>query len=369
MSIIRTLILREWFRFFIASCFVLFLLLSVANLISGFLRLNVTPMEVIYNHLLEIPTHLKMIFPIGSLVASLFSVNKLKNRNELTAIFASGYSRKKFFIDIILASTFVCLIQLFVSFFVEPYFKANKNHLITNSESKFRNLKSKGLSASTIGSGKIWFKSNNYFFNFSSFDKKKNILSNVSLYQFDPDQKMKTKIDGQYAKFDSSANVWILYNGIRHDLLNNNAFPIKLNQKNFILPLLETPQEFKQIDSDITTLNGIKLYLYIKKLAQSGINVSEYDVILYDKISSSIVCIIFAILSSISIFSPNRRGSSFGKHLIFIFVFTIVFWLVNSYLIELGVNSKLDPLLSTFLLPFIFIFFIVIIFLKNRRLR
>ena len=178
MPTLRSLIIKEWFKFFLGAFLGLLLLITVAELITGFLRQNVTPLEVILNHLLEIPDKFKLIMPVSCLMASLFSINKLRNRNELTAIFAAGYSRKKFFNDIASAAIFVAAFQFSVSGFIEPYAISKKDFLIEDGQSKFKNLRSKGLMASTIGSGKMWFKSNDYFFSFSTFDDKK-ILSQM----------------------------------------------------------------------------------------------------------------------------------------------------------------------------------------------
>jgi len=205
---------------------VLFLLLTVANLISGFLRGNVTPIEVILNYIIEIPGFMLKIFPVSCLTASLFSINKLKNRNELTAIFASGFSSKKYFITLIQASTAVAVLQLFMGGFIQPKTRSYRDNLIENSDNKFRNLKAKGLRTSTIGTGKIWFKSNDYFFSFSSFDKKKSELNNVTLYYFDNSYKLIKKLVSPKL-IHRKGTSWIGKNVKSYEGTNtNDSFPV-----------------------------------------------------------------------------------------------------------------------------------------------
>ena len=139
-NILKRLIFKEWFKVFFSSAFLLFLLISVANLIGGLMRGNVSATDVLMNHLLEIPGAMSKILPVSCLVASLFSINKLKNRNELTAIFASGFSRQNFFVTVLQASIFVALFQFMMSGFIDPYAKKNRSRLIANPESKFKNL-------------------------------------------------------------------------------------------------------------------------------------------------------------------------------------------------------------------------------------
>jgi lipopolysaccharide export system permease protein len=367
MSVIRNLVLKEWIRFFIGAFIVLILLITVAELISGFLRTTVTPTEVIFNHLLELPGKFKLIMPVSCLAASLFSINKLKNRNELTAIFASGYSRKRFMRDIAVGGVIVALSQFLISSFIEPYAKSKKDLFIKDGQAKFKNLKSKGLMASTIGSGKMWFKSDRYFFSFSTFDKEKSQLNDITTYFFNSSNLILSKVTAPYVRYVAGA--WMTDKAIVVNDLTGNQFPSSSEKLSFNLKIDETPSDFKEIEADITTLNFFKLFRYILKLNEGGINVNEYLVILLEKISISIVCIVFSLVAAIGAFTPNRRGSSFGKSLIGVFVFVILYWLINSYFIQLGISSKIHPVIACFSVPVLFAIYLTHYFFRNRTLK
>jgi len=367
MPILRSLILKEWFRFFLGAFIILVLLITVAELISGFLRSNVTPVEVILNHLLEIPDKFKLIMPVGCLVASLFSINKLKNRNELTAIFASGYSRKRFMTDIAIGACTIAIIQFGISSFLEPYAKSKKDLLIKNGQSKFKNLKSKGLMASTIGSGKMWFKNDRYFFNFSTFDKQKNQLNDVNIFYYNKDGLLDKRVVLESAKFVGGA--WVGLNANIISNLTNSTFPELSFLKNLNIDIEEMPKDFKDIEADITTLNVFSLYKYISKLNEGGINVNEYMVMLLEKFSIALVCIVFGLVAAIGSFQPNRRGNSFGKNLVFVFILVIFYWLINSYFVELGKSSNLNPFIACFIVPVIFSLYLIHYFIKNKQLK
>ncbi len=367
--LLKKLILKEWYRFFLSSVIVLFLLLTVANLISGFLRGNVTPVEVLLNYLIEIPGFLLKIFPVSCLTASLFSINKLKNRNELTAIFASGFSAKKYFVTLIQASAVVAIVQLFIGGFVQPMTRSYRDNLIENSDNKFRNLKAKGLRTSTIGTGKIWFKSGNYFFSFSSFDKKNGVLNNVTLYFFNHLFKLERKIKASKL-IHSDGSFWIAENAhVFKNADSEKVFPEKVNIPSLKVELKEDLNDFKKIESDITTLGLFNLYLYISRLSESGINTSEYLIMFLDKISSSLICIILSLVAATAIFSPNRRTSSFGKNLGLVFLLTLVYWLTYDYSLELGRSSKINPYVAAFSLPFIFTIYLAYQYKVNQKLK
>jgi lipopolysaccharide export system permease protein len=367
MSLIKKLIFFEWLRFFIASAFVLFLVLTIANLLSGLLRSNVTAQEVFVNYLLELPSSLSKIFPISCLMASLFAVNKLKNRNELAAIFASGFSRKTFIIAIIQVSAIVGIFQFCISSYVGPFARAHRYLLIEDADSKFRNLRGQGLRASTIGSGKIWYKSPDYYLSFRAFDKVKNIISDVDLYYFDKNYKLEKKISAARMVY-SKDNFWTFEYGNIYANLQDNTFPVEEKFNEILVSLDEQPKDLQKIEADITTLFVFELWDYIRNLERAGINTNEYKVLFFEKFSSSLICIIFALVACTGIFMPNRRSSSFGKNIFFIFIFTIFYWLIQSYFIELGQSARLNSFLACFGIPIFFSLYLVYYFYKNRRL-
>jgi len=363
---LRNLILKEWFRFFLGAFLALTLLITIAELITGFLRHNVTAMEVILNHFVEITDKFKLITPVSCLMASLFAINKLKNRNELTAIFAAGYSRKKFFLDVATGALVIASLQFMVAGFFEPFAKSKKDFLIKDGQHKFKNLKSQGLMASTIESGRLWFKSNNYYFSFSSFDKKIDQLNDVSIYYYNPENLLIKKVKAKALRY--IGNAWIGSDVTNTAHIQSNIFPIVTRNDKQPISISETPADFKEIEADITTLNIFDLYKYISRLNTGGINVNEYMVMLLEKFSVSLICIVFGLIAATGAFRPNRRGSSFGKSLLFVFVFVILYWLINSYFIELGKSSKLNPFIASFGVPVLFSVFLAHQFYKNRKL-
>ncbi len=364
MSQIKRLITTEWIVFFLSAEFVLLLLLTIGNLISGFQRDNVSNSEVLLNYLIELPSFINQVTPVSCLVASLFSINKLKNRNELTAIFASGFSRQSYIYSLFQISLFVSLFQFVVSGYVNPYIKSKRHIILSDSIDKFRRLKSQGLST---GSGKIWYKNNEYFFSFSKFDKKSNTIYNVDVFKYNSEYKLKEILKFPKLTYNNDDQSWSFKESSKIASLSGLSFPQVINE-NIEFNLKEKLSDFKQIEADITTLNFNLLYSYISKLNASGINTGEYQVIFLKHISDSLICIIFTILAAISIFNPNRRNSSFGKSAGFVFVFTILYWLIQNYTIELGKNLKLQPYLACFMVPLFFTFIIVYTFYKNRRI-
>lgn len=366
LSILKRFILKEWYKIFLASFTVLILLTSISTIVSGLLRSNVTAQEVFLNFVIELPSFIERILPISCLCASLFSIYRLKNRNELAAIFASGFNRVDFISTILIGSFFVAFFQFLNSSFLRPYIKSHRDKLISDSSSKFRNLKSKGLSSSTVGTGRLWFKSGDYFIAYSHYNPSLKKMFNVDMYYFKGDFITK-KLKAKSIVYDQGYD-WKALEAQLIDNISKPFFPTTQSYDEYKIKLLEKPQDLIRLKSDITILNIFKLYRYIQTLKISNLNVSEYNVLFYSNFSSALICIIFSLISAIGIFSPNRRGSSLGKNLILVFVFTVGYWLINSYLIELGKTSLLNPILACFGVPVLFLIILSLITYKKRKI-
>ena len=361
-------IIKEWLRFFFIAFAILFLLVSTGNIIGGLLRANISPWETILNHLLETPKNMKMLVPISCLIASLFSINKLKSQNELVAIFSSGYSRKNIILGFMTISFFVALIQFFAISYLDPILKSKRFVIMKDGHRKFKNLKEQGLQTSTVSSGKIWYKSKNYFLSFSTFDEKNKTIHRPSFYYFTQAHKISKKVEA-LSLVHLENKSWLATGLQVYDFLDDSRFPEISYFESKNIDIYESHEDFQQIKSDITTLTPIPLYQYIKKLESTGINSNEYKIVFLEKFSSSLLSIVLAVLATVTTFNPNRRSRTFGKNLTIVSTFTVLYWLADTYLIEMGKNANINPWMACFTPLVCFMLCIAAYFHKNRTLR
>ena len=158
MSKIRILIVKEWVTFFLGAVFVLTLILSLGHILNGLLKASNEFQTILIDLALEMPGFLIKIFPVSCLIASLFSINKLKGRNELTAIFASGFSRRQFVVTIGFIGATVGLILFLINGYVVPMAK-QKQASFSTLPSIANKAKTSSVSVNALVSGRIWFKS------------------------------------------------------------------------------------------------------------------------------------------------------------------------------------------------------------------
>lgn len=368
MFTIRKLIIKEWLVFFLGAIFILCMVLTLGHVITGLLKASNELKSILIDLVLEMPSFLIKIFPVACLIASLFSINKLKSRNELTAIFAAGFSRKQFVLTIGIIATIVGLLLFAINGYLVPFAKQQQSMLSDSHPAIANKAKNSSVSINALKTGKIWFKGQFYFFSYSSFDNLNNVIYNLDLYFYDENSKFTDQLSSTSAHYLQD-NKWELRNGIMINGLSGKQFSKTESFKQKTIELNENISDFKKINSDISTLSIWRLYDYILVLRSNGINDSEYLVTFLDKFSSGFTCLVLAIVASVALFNPNRRNSSFGMNIAFVMSFTFLYWFVYSYFMTLGQSSKIPAIAATFGVPLLFVSYLCAYFIYHRKLR
>lgn len=361
MLILSRLIVKEWFKSLIGAIMVLFLLISTADLINGFLQ-GKESSRVLLEYALKMPDLMGKMFPICCLVATLFSLNNLKAHSELISILAAGYSYTKIYLLIGTSALFMVGLQFLNLGFIEPYANKVKRQEIQKS----RVSEGRYLTRSSLEGGKFWYKSQNYFATFTFFDRKTSSLNDLEVYFFTDNHNSTKIIQAQKATYQDKR--WKLNNVTELSSLNGPVFPLQSKRKTMDLELNEVPEDFGEFEADLTTLPYWHLQNFISRLSKTGINISEYQILLLNKVFLSFICLVFALIPVSTIFNPNRRSSSFGKNVVLTLIVTIVFWVLYSAAVAMGNSGNLSPIVATGIIPISFFGYVVWTFLKNRKL-
>ena len=362
MMILSGLIVKEWFKSLMGALVVLFLLITTTDLINGFLQ-GKEISRVLLEYVLKMPDLMGKMIPICCLVASLFSLNRLKAHSELISILAAGFSYAKIYFLIGSCALFMVAVQFLNLGFLEPMANSVKRQEIAKS----RKSEGRYLTRSSIEGGKFWYKSHDYFASFSYFDRKNSSLRDFEIYFFNSDHKSVKILKSTEALFVKN-RLWKLKNVTENANLDDSLFPLQTVTPEKELTLYEIPEDFGEFEADLTTLSFFKLYQFVLRLSKTGINVSEYQIILLNKIFLSFICLVFALLPVSSIFNPNRRSSSFGKNVVQTLLVTVTFWVLYSSAVAFGNSGNIPPWFATGIVPLSFFTFVVWTFLRNRKL-
>ncbi len=360
--ILSRILFKEWFKSLLGAIAVLFLLISTADLINGFLQ-GKDASRVFLEYLLKMPDLMGKMFPICCLVASLFSLNKLKAHSELIAILAAGYSYQRIYVLIGTCALSMVGLQFLNLGFIEPMANKVKRQEIARS----RKSEGKYLTRSSLEGGKFWYKSQNYFASFAYFDRHNKILKNLEIYYFSDNHSSTKILTSDFANYVGDGK-WKLNHVFELSNLGGISFPTTSQRESEQVQLAEVPEDFGEFEADLTTLSFFKLAHFVSRLSRTGINVSEYEILLLNKVFLSLICLIFALFPVSTIFNPNRRSSSFGKNVVLTLLVTVGFWILYSGAVAFGNSGRVPPVVATGIIPFVFMIFVLWTFVKNRKL-
>lgn len=347
-NIIFKFIIKNWLSYFFLFFTILMLIITIAESVTGLLD-SESFANIITNFSYKLPGFLTKILPVNCLLASTFMLSSQKTTNELTAILSSGYSVRRYSATVLFIASIVAAIQFGILAFIEPQVFKHKY----SQEISLKTMRKEGtfLARSFLGSGETWYKNENYFVSFTQYVPSSNSLKDITLYYY-KNAKLDKKMTSPSASYDFQTKEWILRNA---KLFEKLALPSE-NQKytehlKYSVKLKEIPSDFKAFESDIKTFNIFTLREFINKLQNTGIDARAYAILFYEKISLSLVCLLFALFPLTGLSNPNKRNSSTGKNIALTLAFAIFYWLGHSTLLNLAASQRLQPIVASFIMP------------------
>ena len=133
------------------------------------------------------------------------------------------------------------------SIVLDPYLRKIRVEHFPNFTTKFSHEGEMGLKTSTLDTGKIWYRSKNYFFSYAFFDKDLSTLIDVSLYFFDESFNISKIFQAPKMNY-VQGNQWTLQNGLNIDKVNGDEFPRLQSYEQQEIFLNEVPEDFIQIE-------------------------------------------------------------------------------------------------------------------------
>lgn len=357
--ILHRYLFRHWLSSFFNASAVLFIFILIADLISGFIKDNIPPQDVVINFFFSIPVYLEKILPIACLLAALFSLIQLRNRNELVAILATTYAPWRILFSFFLYSLVIGLFNFSLSGFIIPLSLELKKEAIPKSYHRFKLIKRKALNTTNIGTGTTWFKGKNYFLSFHAYDKQKKIFHQTGFYQLNQEKIHTEVIKAKTIQYDESQKKWFAIQGEKITKNDQIQFPEITSFEKTFIPLNMLPKDFKDLDHDLNFLDIFSFWNFILKLKKSSINSFEYESMFFDRLIGALCCCFFSLIALFVLVKPERRGSRLGINLLFSFLFIVSYWVLRSYIMNTISDGKISILTGLFIIPSVFIVFIL----------
>ena len=303
------------------------------DLLNDVIR-NQIPATMVLDYFVHLtPQLLYITAPLGVLIAVLVSFGILSQRNELTAIKASGVSLYRLTLPIFLFSSLLSVgLFLFEHYYIP---EANRR------QDAVRN-RIKGRPAQTyLRPDRRWILgegSRIYYYNY--FAPNEQVLGGVTVFEFDPAAfRLTRRISAARAHWDPASAGWVFEEGwvreLRSDAVREfQTFPARLFPE-----LREPPSYFLKEVKQSSQMNFLELRRYLEDLQQSGFDVVPLDVQFHKKFSFPLFALIMALIGVPFSFSLGRKGALTG--IAVSIGIAIVYWGVSSLFEALGNLNEL----------------------------
>lgn len=331
---------------FALLCFIIiFILVDLFENLDRFIDNKLNFSMILSYYLAFIPEIVKLITPISMLLATLFTVGRMINFNEIIAVKNAGVSLTRFMMPFLFMGVIVTGISIYFNNWVVP--EANKKKFFIE-----RNYLNKNRP--TVSLNKLYFQdSKNQLILVDLFKEIDLTANKVSIQLYNPDTltQLIKRVDADKMKW--SDNQWVLIKATERDFTSGQevlksfdsipAAEIAGMNKINLVPDQIIKKQLKPDEMNYTELNN-----FIESMKRGGQDVDRQLVDFYAKMSfpfSSLIVIIFGI--SISTGSKRRKGLAlqFGISILVSFLYLGFVKISQSF----GYNGDLDPLLTAWL--------------------
>ncbi len=342
MKILDRYILRQYVAtllFALTALCVIFLVVNLLENLDDFMDRN-TPASIIIQYYINFfPEIIKLLTPVAMLLASLFTVGKLANNNEITAMKSGGMSIYRMMIPLVALSILVSLGQLYFNGWVVPVSNQKKAAI----ERKYLD---RGRQISSLYN--LHFRdtpTRNALLQYYDDVTKTGTRISIEEYSSEITPRIVRRIDAPTFRWDSLSSKWMVYNGFVHEFQGDTITAYTIDSAT--VPLQTTPADIIQLQRTTGELTFDELREYIRLSSRGGNDVRRELVDYYGQYAlpfANFIVVLFGVP-----FSSGKRKSGLALEIgaaIFISFLYLAFTKIGQ---TIGIAAGMDPILSAWL--------------------
>lgn len=345
--------------FFGVMTFVLiFIIVDLMENLDDFIDQQVPQKIIMAYYFYFLPEIIRLILPVSILLACLFTVGKLNNFNELTAIKSSGISLYRFMLPFIIIGFLISLFAIYFSGWAVPQSNAKKLEI----EQKYmkKNL-------TYLGANIFFQDGENRFVNIGFYDQSSQLISRAGIVLIDRNDptKLEKRFDCQKLQWDTTTQKWIGFEVTENLFLSDSTNKITYYEQYTFNDLQFRPEDIliKQKRIEEMTLTEIRQVINAQK--RSGNDTTKLEIDYHSLIAfafANLIVILFGLP-----FSADKRSGTvafqFGMNLFFTFIYLAFMKISQSF----GKNGLLNPILTAWFANIIFVAFAIVNILRVRK--
>jgi len=253
--------------FFLAlALFVLIaIVFDISEKIDEFIEKSAPLKEIFLDYYLNFTIHYANLFSsLIVFISVIFFTSRLAFNSEFIAIINSGVSFFRLMFPYFIAATIITSMSIYLANNLIP--TTNKaridfeyNYLKQKPKSRFSNLHRQILP-------------NHYIF-FKTYNTNRNIGYHFSYEVFDGPQ-LKSKLNADYLRWDTTKNKWILENYLIRNFINDKEFLLKGNRLDTTLAM--TPKDLSNLVYSVESMKLQELNKFIKTEKARGSDTVKY---------------------------------------------------------------------------------------------
>ncbi len=342
------------FIFTISLILLISIVFDISEKIDDFVSNKAPLKKIILDYYTNFVVYYGLIFtPLFTFISIILSISKLANNSEIISIINSGFSLKRILLPYIYGGILISMFSFFFNNFILP----KTNEIRINFENKYftnKNYKRKNYININLTQNENIF--------IQSFNVKKLKGYNFSHKIFD-DNKLIYTLNSDFIEWNDVDKNWMIKNYKIYEIretgekisvgkLINKKFNFSIND------IISSKNSTKE-------MNIIELHKFISKQNKIGSsNINYFLIDLYERYFSVLSTFILIIIGfSLSI---HKKMEGIGINIVYGFIMTTIFILIQKIFISFTIKSNLYPFLSIIIPNLIFGVLAIILFKKKQ---
>mgnify|MGYP000904816406 FL=1 len=302
MRLVDRYVLRQFAStlfFSVGALCVIFIVVDMLESLDAFLDHNATFGVIVTYYVSFLPQILELLFPVGMLLASLFSIGRLSTNNETTAMRSSGMSLYRLMAPLLVFGLTMSFAQLYFNGWIVP---------VANAE-KFR-IEREYLARGTGGEAlyRLYFRDqptrNVSVESYDAIARQGRIVS-IETFTNELHPRLLERIEAPIMNWDTVRSAWVAPTAIRRVTIGDSLDVTTVN--NAVLPFAITHDRIVRLQRNTDELTFDELWDYIETKKIGGKDTRRLEIDYYGQWAFPFANAI-VLLIAVPFASVRRRG-------------------------------------------------------------
>ena len=364
LPIIPAYIIGRFFSYFLVTTIGLCILTVIIDFVGNInVFTGAKGSELAIYYVYFVASFLSMILPISMLLSVMLSVGSFAKTNELTAIKSGGISIAKMTFPLIVIGLFLSV----GNFFFNETFLGTANAKLELYRDTFSARRSgRPIPTEIVESRRnfYYFSDNNTAYFFRQIGTTPPKAETIVRYSF-ANHRVKSIMTSDLIKYFPDKNQWIMPSGIEKILQKDGNIILNNLSEKSLFDLTQPPGDMVKTIRKVEQMSWHELQKRMESAKQRGEKTQRYLADSNFKFSLPLMNVVVVLIGVAVTARSTKRGGAvnFGAGLGFVFLY----WAIAQFLIVLGRNESVNPIVAAWSATAIFI--IMGFFLYSRASR